>query len=33
MQIHTVTGTLPRGIEIGGITYTNFTMREPYLED
>jgi|SRR3990167_993853 len=33
MQTHTVTGTLPRGIEIGGITYTNFTMREPYLED
>lgn len=33
MQIHTVTGTLPRGIEISGVTYTAFTMREPFLED
>lgn len=33
MQTFTVTGTLPRGIEISGVTYTAFTMREPFLED
>lgn len=33
MQAFTVTGTLPRGIVIAGITYTSFTMREPFLDD
>lgn len=33
MQTFTVTGTLPRGIVIGGVTYTAFTMREVFLED
>ncbi|MBS7690119.1 phage tail assembly protein [Pseudomonas lalucatii] len=33
MQTFTVTGTLPRGIKISGVTYTAFTMREPFLED
>ncbi|WP_181295289.1 hypothetical protein [Pseudomonas sp. Q2-TVG4-2] len=33
MQTFTVTGILPRGIEISGVTYTNFTMREALLDD
>lgn len=33
MQPFTVTGTFPRGIEISGVTYTEFTMREALLED
>lgn len=33
MQTFTTTGTFPRGIEIAGTTYTQFTMREALLED
>ena len=33
MQPFTTTGTFPRGIEIAGTTYTQFTMREAFLED
>lgn len=33
MNIFTTPVTLPRGIVIGGVTYTSFIMREVFLED
>lgn len=33
MKTYTTSGVLPRGIEISGVTYTAFTMREAFLED
>ncbi len=33
MQTLSTTGTFPRGIEIAGVKYSTFTMREALLED
>lgn len=33
MKTFTTTGSFPRGIEVAGVVYTKFTMREALLDD